>query len=294
MFVTLGHPSDGAHARLQRPIADAGRAEQDAQTRSLRNLRLATWNVNSLTARMPRVLEWIGRVEPDVLCLQETKLTDTAFPHEAFKELGYACAAHGDGGYNGVALISRVGLDGVSRGLAAEPDFRDSERRAIAADCGDLRVWSVYVPNGRSLDSPQLAYKLAWLEALRAAVGQELQAGRSVVLGGDFNVAPTDDDVWDPSEFVGSTHVSPPEREALERLIGLGLTDVHPRALKGAPFTYWDYRAGMFHRGCGMRIDLVLIADALAPAVRDAYIDRDARKGPKPSDHAPVVVDLVH
>ncbi len=241
---------------------------------------------------MPRVLEWIGRVQPDVLCLQETKLADEAFPHEAFKELGYASAAHGDGRYNGVALLSRIGLERVSRGFAEEPGFPDPERRAIAASCGSLRIWSLYVPNGRSLESPQLAYKLAWLEALREAASQDMAAGRSVVLCGDFNIAPSDDDVWDPAVFVDATHVSPAERRALDRLLQLGLTDVHPRALKGAPFTYWDYRAGMFHRGCGMRIDLVLISEALAATVRDAYIDRDARKGPKPSDHAPVVVDL--
>ena len=241
---------------------------------------------------MPRVLEWMGRVQPDVLCLQETKLTDASFPHEGFQELGYASAAHGDGRYNGVAILSRLGLERVSRGFAGEPGSPEVQRRAIAADCGELRVWSVYVPNGRSLESPQLQYKLAWLDALRAAVGQEVAAGHPVVLCGDFNVAPTDDDVWDPAEFVGSTHVSPAEREALDRLVELGLTDVRPRALKGAPFTYWDYRAGMFHRGCGMRIDLVLVSDPLVPAVNDAYIDRDARKGQKPSDHAPVVVEL--
>jgi len=241
---------------------------------------------------MPRVLEWMGRVEPDVLCLQETKLTDTAFPHDDFEALGYASAAHGDGRYNGVALLSRVGLERVSRGFAEEPGFPDPERRAIAATCGGLRIWSIYVPNGRSLQSPQFAYKLAWLDALRAAAEQDMTAGGYVVLCGDFNVAPTDDDVWDPTVFLGATHVSPAERQALDRLVRLGLTDVHPRALKGPPFTYWDYRAGMFHRGCGMRIDLVLVSDTLAPAVRDAYIDRDARKGQKPSDHAPVVVDL--
>ena len=183
---------------------------------------------------MPRVLEWMGRVQPDVLCLQETKLTDASFPHEGFQELGYASAAHGDGRYNGVAILSRLGLERVSRGFAGEPGSPEVQRRAIAADCGELRVWSVYVPNGRSLESPQLQYKLAWLDALRAAVGQEVAAGHPVVLCGDFNVAPTDDDVWDPAEFVGSTHVSPAEREALDRLVELGLTDVRPRATQGS------------------------------------------------------------
>jgi len=155
-------------------------------------------------------------------------------------------------------------------------------------------VWSVYVPNGRSLESPFFGYKLAWLGALREAARLEIESGRPLALCGDFNVAPTDGDVWDPEAFVGSTHVSAAERGAIEDLLALGLTDVRPRALKGEPFTYWDYRAGMFHRGCGMRIDLVLLSAALADRVEDSYIDRDARKGTKPSDHAPVVVELAH
>jgi exodeoxyribonuclease-3 len=255
-------------------------------------LRLATWNVNSLRARLPRVLEWLERVQPDVLCLQETKLTDAAFPHAELEVLGYASAATGDGAYNGVAILSRVGIEDVSRGFADEPGFPDPERRAIAASCGGLRVWSVYVPNGRELASPHLAYKLAWLAALREAARDELAAGAPLAVCGDFNVAPRDRDVWDPAQFIGSTHVSVPEREAVDALLALGFTDVQPRSLKGEPFTYWDYRAGMFHKGCGMRIDLVLLDRGLAAGVRDAYIDRDARKGSKPSDHAPVVVDV--
>jgi exodeoxyribonuclease-3 len=256
------------------------------------SLRLATWNVNSLPARMPRVLEWLELVQPDVLCLQETKVADASFPHQELEHAGYASVADGDGRYNGVAILSRVGIDHVSRSFPGAPGFPDLERRTIAATCAGLRVWSVYVPNGRALDSPHLAYKLAWLEALRGAVGEELAAGVPLALCGDFNVAPTDEDVWDPLAFIDSTHVSPPEREALQRLLDLGLTDLKPRALKGAPFTYWDYRAGMFHKGCGMRIDLVLLAASLTGRVTDTYIDRDARKGTKPSDHAPVVVDL--
>ena len=158
-----------------------------------------------------------------------------------------------------------------------------------ATGCGSE---SIYVPNGRSLESPHLAYKLAWLAALRDTVEQDMGTGSPLALCGDFNIAPTDADVWDPALFAESTHVSPAERQALQRLLELGLTDVPPRALKGAPFTYWDYRAGMFHKGCGMRIDLVLLSEALLARVQDAYIDRDARKGTKPSDHAPVVIDL--
>ena len=162
----------------------------------------------------------------------------------------------------------------------------------FAATCRGLRIWSVYVPNGRSLESPHFAYKLAWRAALTEAVRDELRARRPFALCGDFNVAPGDDDVWDPAALAGATHVSPAERNAVAALLDLGLSDLRPRSLKGAPFTYWDYRAGMFHRGCGMRIDLVLANDALTSAVQDAYIDRDSRKGPRPSDHAPVIVDL--
>ncbi len=248
--------------------------------------------MNSLAARMPRVSEWLTRVRPDVLCVQETKLSDAAFPLAELEQLGYAAATHGDGRYNGVAILSRVGLERVDRGFAGEPGFPELERRAIAATCAGVRVWSIYAPNGRSLESPHLVYKLAWLRALRAALEHELAITDGLAVCGDFNVAPNEEDVWDPAAFAGSTHVSPAEREAISELLGLGLTDVQPRALKGAPFTYWDYRAGMFHRGCGMRIDLMLLDRALASRVQDAYIDRDARKGAKPSDHAPVVVEL--
>ncbi len=255
-------------------------------------MRLATWNVNSLPARLPRVLEWLERVGPDVLCIQETKVADAAFPFGELQELGYEAAADGGGAYNGVAILSRVGLEEVARGFEGEPGFPDPERRSISASCAGIRVWSVYVPNGRSLDSPHLQYKLAWLEALRRAAAGDLAAGRALAVCGDFNVAPTDADVWDPAAFAGSTHVSEPERAAIRGLLELGLSDLQPRALKGEPFTYWDYRAGMFHKGEGMRIDLVLVSDELAGRVADAYIDRDARKGSKPSDHAPVVVEL--
>ena len=255
-------------------------------------LRIATWNVNSLAARMPRVVEWLAAVQPDVLCLQETKSTAQAFPAAELTRLGYESVADGDGAYNGVAILSRVGIEEVSRGFAGEPGFPDPERRSISASCGGVRVWSVYVPNGRTVEDPHYAYKLEWLRALAAAVEGEIGNGPPLAVCGDFNVAPTDADVWDPAAFTGSTHVTAPEREAVAALLALGLTDVMPRALKGAPYTYWDYRAGMFHKGEGMRIDLVLLDRALASGVKDAWIDRDARKGTKPSDHAPVVVDL--
>jgi exodeoxyribonuclease-3 len=254
-------------------------------------VRIATWNVNSLAARMPRVLEWLSIAEPDILCLQETKLADAAFPREEFAAKGYESAAHGFNQWNGVAVLSRVGLDEVRAGFDDEPGFPELEARAIAATCGGLRIWSLYVPNGRTVDSPHYEYKLRWLEKARLAVGTEMQS-RKLAVCGDFNIAPTDADVWDPDAFIGSTHVTPAERSALAQFIELGLVDVPPRALKGLPFTYWDYRAGNFHKGMGMRIDLTLLSRDLAAHVSDAYIDRETRKGKLPSDHAAVVVDV--
>jgi exodeoxyribonuclease-3 len=256
-------------------------------------VRLATWNVNSVKARLPRLLDWLATTSPDILCLQETKCPVEAFPSREVAELGYASAVHGDGRWNGVALLSRVGLDDVARGLPGEPGFPAPETRAIAATCGGRRIWSVYVPNGRTPDSPHYGYKLAWLATLRDTVAADLARHAAVAVCGDFNVAPTDADVWDPAVFVGSTHVTAPERQALAELRALGLTDVVPRPMKGPhPFTYWDYRAGMFHQNKGMRIDLVYASAVLAGQVREAYVDRDARKGSGPSDHAPIVVDL--
>ncbi len=261
-------------------------------------MRIATWNVNSVVARLPRLMDWLGLVEPDVVCLQEIKTSEDAFPYDAVGELGYEAAVHGTGRWNGVAILSRVGIADLRRGLPDEPGFLPdgsmfevSEPRALGATCGGVRCWTVYVPNGRELGHPHYDYKLAWLEALRSTVAAELSE-RFVVLG-DFNIAPTDDDVWDASAVHGATHVSPPERDALARLRDLGLSDVVPRALKyDTPYTYWDYRAGMFHKNMGMRIDLVYASASIAKAVTDAYVDRDARKGTGPSDHAPVVVDV--
>ena len=255
-------------------------------------MRLATWNVNSLVARLPRLCAWLEAVRPDVVCLQETKVAETTFPTLELAALGYQVAAHGGGRWNGVAILSRIGIDSVRRSFAGEPPFTDLEARSMDAVCGGVRVWSVYVPNGRSLDSPHYVYKLAWRAALRSALESDAAASQPTVVCGDFNIAPGDDDVWDPAVFAGSTHVSAQEREALSAVLRLGFTDVQPRAPKGRPFTYWDYRAGMFHRGEGMRIDLVLLSAALSPRLIDAYIDREARKGAAPSDHAPVVVDL--
>jgi len=254
-------------------------------------VRIATWNVNSLKVRLPRVEEWLAYAQPDVLCLQETKLSDETFPQLAFSALGYESVHHGSGRWNGVAILSRVGVGEITAGFDSEPGFPEPEARAISATCDGLRVWSVYVPNGRTPDSPHYAYKLNWLAALRDALAAELAAGRPTLVCGDFNVAPTDADVWDPAAFVGATHVTAPEREALASILAAGLTDVVPRPMKGPhPFTYWDYRAGMFHQNMGMRIDLVYASAGVT--VDSAYVDREARKGKAPSDHAPIVVDL--
>ncbi len=255
-------------------------------------MRFATWNVNSVKARLPRLLDWLEKTAPDVVCLQETKVAADGFPAAEVAELGYETAAHGQGRWNGVAILSRVGLDGIRRGFPGEPGFPDPEARAISAVCDKITFISVYVPNGRTPDDPHYLYKLEWLRVLGLTLAEDLAAG-PLVVAGDFNVAPTDADVWDPAVFAGSTHVTPPERAAIAALRDLGLTDVPARAMKGDhPFTYWDYRAGMFHQNKGMRIDHVYASADLAAAVTDAVVDREARKGKGPSDHAPVIVDL--
>jgi exodeoxyribonuclease-3 len=258
-------------------------------------VRIATWNLNSVTARLPRLVEWLAETQPDVLCVQETKVAADKFPTGEVQDLGYEVAHHGQGRWNGVAIVSRVGLTDVSRGFAGDPGFPDAgtiEARAIGATCGPLRIWSVYVPNGRTPEDPHYAYKLQWLDALATHLAPEAAAATPMAVVGDFNIAPTDADVWDITRFVGATHVTEPERSALERLRATGLADVFPRALKGDhPFTYWDYRDGNFHKGFGMRIDFVYANASLAAGVTDAYVDRNARKGKGPSDHAPIVVD---
>jgi exodeoxyribonuclease III len=257
-------------------------------------MRLATWNVNSVLPRMPRLLEWLERVGPDVVCLQETKIADERFPRLELSGLGYEVATSGQGAWNGVAIVSRVGIEAVEPGLKEGiPWEGEVEARAIGATCAGMRVWSVYVPNGREPSHPHYAYKLRWLDSLHDTASAEMKRGLPVAICGDFNVAPSDADVWDPQAFTDSTHVTPAERDAVARLRALGLDDVVPRPLKyDKPFTYWDYRAGMFHKNLGMRIDLVLLSAATAASVSDAYIDRDMRKGTLPSDHAPVVVEI--
>ena len=263
-------------------------------------MRIATWNVNSVGARLPRLLDWLGTAEPDVVCLQEIKCAAEDFPAAEVAELGYDVAAHGTGRWAGVAILSRLPITDVRRGLADEPGFQPDdamfevhEPRAIGATCGPVRVWSVYVPNGREVGHPHYDYKLRWLSALCVTAAAEAAGAHSFAVLGDFNIAPTDADVWDISRFAGSTHITAAERAALADLASAGLTEVVPRALKyDTPFTYWDYRQLCFPKNRGMRIDLVYGNRSFAGAVRDSFVDREARKGTGPSDHAPVVVDL--
>jgi exodeoxyribonuclease III len=256
-------------------------------------VRVATWNVNSVKQRAPRLLAWLDQRQPDVVCLQETKLTDDAFCQLLGDDLssrGYAVALHGEGQWNGVAILSRVGLDDVVAGVADAPGFPHQEARAVSAICDGTRVHSVYVPNGREPGSEHYYYKLAWLAALGEVVGSGPEAA---MVCGDMNIAPADIDVFDPKAYVGQTHVTPPERAALAKLQAPGLRDVvRDRWPTERVFTYWDYRAGMFHQDLGMRIDLMLATVVVAGRVRAAWVDRQARKGTGPSDHAPVIVDL--
>ncbi|MGH2685886.1 MAG: exodeoxyribonuclease III [Actinomycetota bacterium] len=252
-------------------------------------MRIATWNVNSLKARMPRVEEWLGYAQPDVLCMQETKLSDSAFPAMAFQTLGYEGVHHGEGRWNGVAILSRVGIDDPV------PGFRDDvvpgdEARVLSATCGGVRVSTVYVPNGRTVGHEQWYRKLEWLERLRGHLDNGCDPGQPMLICGDFNIAPDDRDVWDASAVHGATHVSPEEREALGRLLDWGLVDVFRlHHDDGGLYSWWDYRAGNFHKKMGMRIDLMLATEPLAKASTWALIDRNARKGTAPSDHAPLL-----
>jgi exodeoxyribonuclease III len=262
-------------------------------TATLQSMRIATWNVNSIKQRVPRFLPWLDQRKPDVVCLQETKLADDAFLELLGAELasrGYELALHGEPTWNGVAILSRAGLEDVEVGLAGAPGFPQAEARAVSASCGGIRVVSVYVPNGRVPDSDHYKYKLAWLKALRELISS---SPAPTVVCGDMNIAPTDEDVFDPDAYIGQTHVTAPERAALAELQALGLHDVvREHWPEQRVFTYWDYRAGMFHKDLGMRIDLVLASDSVSERVRAAWVDRHARKGTGPSDHAPVIVDL--
>jgi exodeoxyribonuclease-3 len=255
-------------------------------------VRIATWNVNSLKARLPRVEGWLADAQPDVLCMQETKLSDDAFPAMTFAGLGYEAVHHGEGRWNGVAILSRVGIDGVVDGFA-DGGAPDGEARLLTATCGGVRVVTVYVPNGREVGHEQYHLKLAWMARLRRHLDATADAGTDVVVCGDFNVAPDDRDVWDPARCHGGTHVSPPERAALGEVAAFGLLDVLRRRYDDdALFSWWDYQAGAFHKHWGMRIDLLLATPSLADRLAWVLIDRNARKGEKPSDHAPLVAEF--
>ena len=258
-------------------------------------MRIATWNVNSLKARLPHVEQWLEYAKPDVLCMQETKLADEAFPVMPFNALGYEVAFHGEGRWNGVAIASRVGLDDVVAGFSDEPEEGPVEARLMAASCRGVRVASLYVPNGREVGTPHYDRKLEWLGRVQRWLAESYRPSDQLALCGDFNIAPTDRDVYDLKKFVGATHVSPPEREALGAPLEWGLVDSF-RILYDDErlYTWWDYRAGDFHSGRGMRIDLMLVSEPLAKQVTWALVDRNARKGKQgvPSDHAPVILDI--
>jgi exodeoxyribonuclease-3 len=257
-------------------------------------MRIATWNVNSLKARLPRVEEWLAYAEPDVLCLQETKLSDDAFPQLTFSALGYDAVHHGQGRWNGVAILSKVGIADVASGFEdGTVDPYEGDARILAATCGDLRVVSIYVPNGREVGTEFYDRKLEWFERLREWVAATASPSDSLAIMGDFNVAPEDRDLWSVKAFEGSTHVTPQERAAVAALEDWGLVDAFRTVYdQSGLFSYWDYRRGDFHQHRGMRIDLVLVTQPVAERVRWAIVDRNARKGQQPSDHAPVVVDL--
>jgi exodeoxyribonuclease-3 len=262
-------------------------------------VRLATWNVNSIRSRADRVAAFLERQDIDVLALQETKCRDDQFPHMMFDALGYEVAHVGFSQWNGVAILSRVGLDDVEIGFPGQPcwgDDPDTEARAMGATCGGVRVWSLYVPNGRTLSDPHYGYKLEWLAALRATAAGWLaqDPATQVALVGDWNIAPENDDVWDMAAFAYSTHVSPPEREAFRAIVDTGYADlVRPHAPGPGVYTYWDYTKLRFPRREGMRIDFILGSPALAARATGALIDREERKGKGASDHAPVIVELV-
>ncbi|OLB41432.1 MAG: exodeoxyribonuclease III [Candidatus Rokubacteria bacterium 13_2_20CM_2_64_8] len=269
-------------------------------------MRIATWNVNSLKARLEKVTWWLDRAKPDVLLMQETKLTDADAPADVFKNVGYELVHHGEGRWNGVAIASRVGVGDVVANFGEPlrppktPDVGDdeplAEARMVSTVCGGVRVMSLYAPNGRVVGSPFYLAKLAWFERLARWLADAADAKQPLVLGGDFNVAPTDDDVWDPAACHGGTHVSDAERAAFSRLCEWGLLDAyHRHHPQPGRYTWWDYRAGNFHKNFGMRIDHLLVTAPVAERVVWAEIDREARKGkPVPSDHAPLVIDLDH
>ncbi len=259
-------------------------------------MRIATWNVNSIRSRIDRVEAWLQRSDVDVLLLQETKATDAQFPFDRLRALGYEVAHHGLNQWNGVAILSRVGLDDVQAGFAGDPGWGEpvaAEARSLGATCGGLRLWSVYVPNGRALDDPHMAYKLEWLTQLRDRAVEWAADGTPVALCGDWNIAPQDEDVWSMEYYLDKSHVSPGERAAFHAFLDAGFVDVvRPHTPGPGTYTYWDYQRLAFPKKRGMRIDFVLGSPSFAARVAGAVIDREERKGTGASDHAPVLVQL--
>ncbi|TAN22590.1 MAG: exodeoxyribonuclease III [Actinomycetota bacterium] len=254
-------------------------------------MKVATWNVNSLRARMPRFLAWLDETEPDVVCIQETKLRSDSFPRLQLEQLGYESADFGQGQWNGVAVISRVGMSDPILGIEHSGELE--EARAITVSCNGVVIVSVYVPNGRALDSDHYRYKLQWLSHLREHLDKLFKPSDPVVVAGDFNVAPEDKDVWSPEALIDCTHVSEPERDAFRSLIDWGLSDALRHFYdQDQIFTWWDHRAGAFHKRQGMRIDHILVTEPIESKLNWAIVDRNARKGEKPSDHAPVLIDF--
>ena len=253
-------------------------------------MKIATWNVNSLNVRLPHVLEWLAAQQPDVLVLQEIKQVTEAFPAEALAEAGYQSIANGQKTYNGVAVIS---LKPANDPVLEFPNFEDPQRRVLAATVDGVRVIDLYIPNGSEVGSEKYAYKLAWLDALRAFLADEMSRHEKLVVLGDFNIAPADADVHDPEKWGDAILCSPAERQALKDLLDLGLTDVfrnfeHPEKT----FSWWDYRAAGFRRNAGLRIDLILTSDVMTDACTSSYVDREPRAWERPSDHAPVVAEF--
>ena len=264
-------------------------------------MRLATWNINSIRSRVDRAVAFLGRTGVDVLALQETKCTDEQFPREAFAAAGYEVATWGFSQWNGVAIVSRVGLDDVEQGFTGQPSFGEVpalEARAMGATCGGVRVWSLYVPHGRTVGSPHYEYKLAWLAALRDQAQSWLTPPGgtphdAVALMGDWNVAPRDTDVWDLAVFADQTHITQPERQAFAAFEDAGYTELtRVHVPQDRRYTYWDYQRLRFPRNEGMRIDFAYVSPAVAARTTGVRIERDERKGKGPSDHVPVVLDL--
>lgn len=255
-------------------------------------MRVATWNVNSLNARMLRFISWVEETSPDVICIQETKMKQEMFPHLELEAMGYESVHFGQGQWNGVAIISRVGIEKPIIGIEGDGGGSE-EARAITATCGGVGIVNVYVPNGRALENDHYKYKLDWLSKLRRHLDLEFNAAHDVIVAGDFNIAPRDLDVWSSTAFVGSTHVSKPERDALERLREWGLVDsLREFYGDGGIYSWWDHRGGAFHKRQGLRIDYLLVSESIRSRLQWAIIDRNARKGEKPSDHAPVVIEF--